>query len=472
MTGHEAVEYLHSLPRLGGGATLARMQALMARLGNPEAALKCVHIAGTNGKGTVATLTASILRKAGFKVGLTVSPYVLEFRERFQINGGMIGWDELTAITAEVKAAAEAMEAAGEGIPVEFEAVTAVALCWFARSGCDLVVLETGLGGRYDATNVVPNTLVAAITCIGLDHTALLGNTVDKIAREKAGILKPGCIAVSYPAQPGPALRVLMTEAKALKCPLVVPDPDDLHRSKGRPFENRFEYGGYEVVLPFPGRHQSMNAAMAIEIALALWRKGYDITDEQIIEGLESARFPARIEVLRKEPLLLLDGSHNPDGAEALADTLKEARCRGLVAVMGMLKDKDVQEVLHTLAPCFERVYTVTPDCPRAMDAWELSELASKEDLRTTTCESLSDALDKAVASGKGVVVCGSLYLAAQARPLMLELAAPEEPDAPEDLDDFDDFSGCEPVCSDPDEEDEVETFDLPAGGQWQTLDL
>ena len=423
MTGFEAVEYLHSFPRMGSGASLTRMRALMARLGNPEAGLKCVHIAGTNGKGTVATLTASILHQAGYKTGLTISPYVLEFRERFQINGEMISWEELGQITTEICAAVDAMEADGLEPPVEFEAVTAVALCWFARKGCDFAVLETGLGGRYDATNVVPGTLVAAITCIGLDHTAILGGTVEKIAMEKSGILKPGCIAVSYPAQPARAQRVVEAAAQRLGCELVTPDPEDVHRRRGLPFENRMEYGGYEVVLPFPGRHQAMNASMAIEIALALWRKGYEITDEQIIAGLEQASFPARIEVLRRQPLLLLDGCHNPDGAEALADTLKEARCHGLVAVMGMLKDKAVPQVLHTLAPCFERIYTVTPDCPRAMEAWELADLASREGVHTTTCEQLEDALAQAEATGKGVVVCGSLYLAAQARPRMLYLA-------------------------------------------------
>ena len=195
------------------------------------------------------------------------------------------------------------MEADGLEPPVEFEAVTAVALCWFARKGCDFAVLETGLGGRYDATNVVPGTLVAAITCIGLDHTAILGSTVEKIAMEKSGILKPGCIAVSYPAQPARAQRVVEAAAQRLGCELVTPDPEDVHRRRGLPFENRMEYGGYEVVLPFPGRHQAMNASMAIEIALALWRKGYEITDEQIIAGLEQASFPARIEVLRRQPL-------------------------------------------------------------------------------------------------------------------------------------------------------------------------
>lgn len=428
MTGFEAVEYLHSFPRMGSGASLTRMQALMARLGNPEAGLKCVHIAGTNGKGTVATLTASILRQAGYKTGLTISPYVLEFRERFQINGEMISWEELGQITTEICAAVDAMEADGLEPPVEFEAVTAVALCWFARKGCDFAVLETGLGGRYDATNVVPGTLVAAITCIGLDHTAILGSTVEKIAMEKSGILKPGCIAVSYPAQPARAQRVVEAAAQRLGCELVTPDPEDVHRHRGLPFENRMEYGGYEVVLPFPGRHQAMNASMAIEIALALWRKGYEITDEQIIAGLEQASFPARIEVLRRQPLLLLDGCHNPDGAKMLAATLTRADFEeNLVGVLGVLADKDYKDMLSDLAPCFAKVYTVTPNCPRALSAKDLQKEA-RFHMDAEAAESVPDALRKAVDYADennlaGVVVCGSLYLAAEARPWLLKEA-------------------------------------------------
>ena len=428
MTGFEAVEYLHSFPRMGSGASLTRMQALMARLGNPEAGLKCVHIAGTNGKGTVATLTASILRQAGYKTGLTISPYVLEFRERFQINGEMISWEELGQITTEICAAVDAMEADGLEPPVEFEAVTAVALCWFARQGCDFAVLETGLGGRYDATNVVPGTLVAAITCIGLDHTAILGGTVEKIAMEKSGILKPGCIAVSYPAQPARAQRVVEAAAQRLGCELVTPDPEDVHRRRGLPFENRMEYGGYEVVLPFPGRHQAMNASMAIEIALALWRKGYEITDEQIIAGLEQASFPARIEVLRRHPLLLLDGCHNPDGAKMLAATLTRADFEeNLVGVLGVLADKDYKDMLSDLAPCFAKVYTVTPNCPRALSAEDLQKEA-RFHTEAEAADSVADAIRKAVDFADennlaGVVVCGSLYLAAEARPILLKEA-------------------------------------------------
>ena len=206
MTTQQAIEALHALPRLGQGAPgLARMQNLMDYLGNPEKDLQCIHIAGTNGKGSLAAMTSSILTAAGYKPGLTISPYVVDFRERFQIDGEMIPPRTLANLAQKVLDAIDAIELEGGEIPVQFEAVTALALLWFAREKCDLVVLETGLGGRCDATNIVPNKLVAAITKIGLDHTEILGDTLDKIAAEKAGIIKEGCAVVNYPEQPAEA---------------------------------------------------------------------------------------------------------------------------------------------------------------------------------------------------------------------------------------------------------------------------
>ena len=415
-----ALEWLQSLPRLSGEPGLDRMKALLAALGDPQKRGRYVHIAGTNGKGSVAAFTANILQKAGFKTGLTISPYVLEFRERFQINGQMIPPDALERLAAKVRAAAETLTE----LPVQFEAVTALALAWFDEEQCDIAVLETGLGGRFDATNAVENTLVAAITRIDLDHTELLGGTVEEIAAEKAGIIKPGCIAVTYPVQEKGALQAIAAACIREKADLVAPEAEDIHLRRGGLFENRLEYGGYEVNLALPGAHQACNAAMAIEIALALWRQGMDIPDEAILEGLETTRFPARIEVLRGEPLVLLDGSHNPAGAAALAATLKAQKLpQKPVAVLGVLADKAVAEMLRALGDCFSTIYAVTPDCPRAMRAEALAELASRElpEVPVYPCADLDEALNTALGLPQGAVVCGSLYLAAQARPKLLE---------------------------------------------------
>lgn len=415
-----ALDWLQSLPRLSGEPGLDRMKALLAALGDPQKRGRYVHIAGTNGKGSVAAFTANILQKAGFKTGLTISPYVLDFRERFQIDGQMIPPETLERLAAKVRAAAETLAET----PVQFEAVTALALCWFDEEHCDVAVLETGLGGRFDATNAVENTLVAAITRIDLDHTELLGDTVEKIAAEKAGIVKPGCIAVTYPVQEKEALQVIAAACIREKADLVAPEAEDIHLRRGGLFENRMEYGGYEVNLTLPGAHQACNAAMAIEIALALWRQGLDIPDEAILEGLEATRFPARIEVLRSQPLVLLDGSHNPAGAAALAATLGAQKLpQKPAAVLGVLADKAAAEMLRALGDSFSTIYAVTPDCPRAMSAEALAELAARElpEVPVYPCADLGQALDTALGLPQGAVVCGSLYLAAQVRPMLLE---------------------------------------------------
>lgn len=430
MTTQQAIEALHALPRMGQGAPgLARMQNLCDHLGNPEKELQCIHIAGTNGKGSLAAMTSSILTAAGYKTGLTISPYVVDFRERFQIDGEMILPRTLANLTEKVLDAIDAIEAEGGEKPVEFEAVTALAFLWFAREKCDLVVLETGLGGRCDATNVVPHKLVAAITKIGYDHMEVLGDTLDKIAAEKAGIIKEGTVVVNYPDQPAEAMGPILTAAAEAHTSIITPDKDDLTLLRGKRLENRIDYGGYRAALGLPGTHQANHAAMAVEIALALWREfGYDISDDAILQGLADARMPARIEVLRRHPLLLLDGCHNPDGAKMLAATLTRADFEeNLVGVLGVLADKDYKDMLSDLAPCFAKVYTVTPNCPRALSAEELQKEA-RFHTDAEVADSVADAIRKAVDYADennlaGVVVCGSLYLAAEARPLLLKEA-------------------------------------------------
>ena len=430
MTTQQAIDALHALPRMGQGAPgLARMQNLCDHLGNPEKELQCIHIAGTNGKGSLAAMTSSILTAAGYKTGLTISPYVVDFRERFQIDGEMIPPRTLANLTEKVLDAIDAIEAEGGEKPVEFEAVTALAFLWFAREKCDLVVLETGLGGRCDATNVVPHKLVAAITKIGYDHMEVLGDTLDKIAAEKAGIIKEGTVVVNYPDQPAEAMGPILTAAAEAHTSIITPDKDDLTLLRGKRLENRIDYGGYRAALGLPGTHQANHAAMAVEIALALWREfGYDISDDAILQGLADARMPARIEVLRRHPLLLLDGCHNPDGAKMLAATLTRADFEeNLVGVLGVLADKDYKDMLSDLAPCFAKIYTVTPNCPRALSAEELQKEA-RFHTDAEAADGVADAIRKAVDYADennlaGVVVCGSLYLAAEARPLLLKEA-------------------------------------------------
>ncbi len=422
MNYDEALCWVHSLPRLAAHPGVENTRRLLAKLGNPQKNLKFVHIAGTNGKGSATAMLASVLRKAGYRVGMSVSPYVLDFRERFQMDGEMIRPETLAALLDEVRAAADALAAEGWDSLVEFDAVTAAALLWFARERCDIVCLEVGLGGRLDSTNAIENTLVACIMHIAKDHTELLGDTEEKIAAEKCGILKNGCTVVCYPDQPRAALDEITLRAQKAGCPLVVPEREDLRVYRARPLENRVNYGGYDLDIPFPGQHQAYNAAVVVEAALALCEKGFDIPDEAILEGIAAARFPARIELLSREPLVIVDGAHNPDGARALAAALRGARLSGLTAVLGILNGKQPEELLAALAPCFARVYTVRPDSPRAMSAEALAALAKRHFAQVTPCESVEAALRLAREDApQGLVVCGSLYLAAEARRLLLE---------------------------------------------------
>lgn len=427
MNNEEALAWVHSLPRLCRKPGPQNEQALLEAMGRPQDALKFVHVAGTNGKGSAVLMLASVLKEAGLRTGATISPFVLDFRERFQLNGEMIGEQACADILTQVRAAMQHMPPEQREQIAEFDAVTAAALLWFAQEHCDIVCLETGLGGRLDATNAVQNTLVACIMAIGKDHTELLGDTYAKIAAEKCGIFKPGCDVVVYPVQPKEAMDEIMSRAAQAGCSPCVPELEDFHFYRSAPFENRVNYGGYDLVIPFAGRHQAYNAAVVVHAALALCEHGFDIPDDAIIKGIAQARNPARIEVLRRQPLVILDGMHNPDGARALAAVLKAERVKGLTAVMGVLKGKDEQEMLQALAPYLARVYAVQPQSPRALPAQQLADAAKHVCASVKVYEDISQALQDALKRESGVLVCGSLYLASQVRSQMQKMLASDD---------------------------------------------
>lgn len=421
MQYEEALAWVHSLPRLCSAPGPQNERALLQALGRPQDALKFVHVAGTNGKGSAVLMLASVLKAAGLRVGATVSPFVLDFRERFQLNGEMISREACAGILTQVRGALEQMPPAQREQIAEFDAVTAAALLWFAQQRCDIVCLETGLGGRLDATNAVDNTLVACIMAIGKDHTELLGHTYAGIAAEKCGIFKPGCSVVAYPAQPEEAMRQIEACAAAANCPLCVPQLEDFHFYRGRPFENRVNYGGYDLEVPFAGRHQAYNAAVVVQAALALCEHGFDISDDAIMQGIAAARNPARIEVLQRRPLVILDGMHNPDGARALADVLRAGRVQGLTAVMGVLQGKGEAEMLRALSPHLARVYAVQPSSPRALPAGQLAAAARQVCGQVSVWQDVPLAVQDALRTCQGgVLICGSLYLAAQVRLMFL----------------------------------------------------
>lgn len=418
MNYSQAVEWVHHLPRIAGHCGVENTGRLLEKLGHPEKNLRFVHVAGTNGKGSTTVMLASVLKEAGYKVGCNISPYVLDFRERFLLNGEMASEEVVADCLTQVREAIEALQKEGWESIVEFDAVTTAALLWYAKEQCDIVCLETGLGGRLDSTNAVQNTLVACITAIGKDHTELLGDTYEKIAYEKCGILKNHCAAIVYPVQPQEAMDEITLRTQKAECSkVVVPELEDFYFYRGLPFENRINYGGYDLIVPFPGRHQAYNAAVVVEAAIALSEKGFDVPDEAIEAGIRKAKFPARIEVLSHQPLIILDGAHNADGAKALADTLEAANVRNLTAVVGILNGKGADQMLRILSPYIRKLYTVAPDSPRALTAQQLAEQARKFYTDVTPVSTVQQALQMAQQEmPDGLLVCGSLYLASEVR--------------------------------------------------------
>lgn len=423
MTYEESLTYIHSLLRFGMKPGLARIEALLKRMGNPQRTLRFVHVAGTNGKGSVCAMLSEILQCAGYKTGLTISPYITDFCERMQINSTPISHEELARQVERLKPLME--EISREGEPVtEFEAVTALAFRWFSEQGCDVVVLETGLGGRFDATNVIETPLCSVITSIGLDHTDILGNTYRQIAFEKCGIIKPDGITVSYPQQEEEALAEIMRMAALRRNTLRMGNAGALEVNRMTVEGSDVVYGRLPLHIPLVGVHQHDNAITAVEAAWALRSAGLAIEDIHIQKGIAKTKWPARLEVLSKKPLVLLDGAHNPDGMRALVQTLKEVLTgRRIVAVMGMLRDKAYKEAAAVLAPLLEKAVCVTVDNPRALSGEALAEELRTHSVQTQAAKTLEEAISLAfedVGEDDVLLVCGSLYLAGPARRQLL----------------------------------------------------
>ncbi len=420
MEYEEALAYLHTRPRRPGRqASLERMRRLMERLGNPQRGLKTVHIAGTNGKGSTLKMLEGMLLPGGWRVGSFLSPYLVDFRERIQLCGRMIEPRALAGVVEKTAAAAAGMEES----PGEFEALTAAALLFFAQSGCDLVLLEAGLGGGHDATNVIDPPLLAVFTPIGLDHVEVLGGSIPEIAREKCGIIKPGSVVLSSCGQPLEAVMEIMEAAARQGDKFLMPGRRSVQLVESGLWGSRVRRGGELWQIPLVGAHQVDNFLTALAAAEQLEQMGYGVLPGRRALGLAGVRMPARMEVFGKNPPVLLDGAHNPPGARALAGALRELHRRPVALVMGMLADKDYRAVLGELAGAADRLFTLTPPGPRALPAGALAA-AAPPGLAAAPCESFAQALGlaRAAAGEDGLVaVCGSLFLAAQCRPFLLE---------------------------------------------------
>lgn len=418
----ETLAWIHGTERFGSRLGLGRMGRLLHRMGDPHLKVPYIHVAGTNGKGSTTTMIASALTAGGFKTGKFISPFILEFRERMQIDGEMIPEETLAALATRLRPIAEEFKAAGDP-PTEFELVTVLGLTWFAEAGCDIAVLEVGLGGRLDATNIIPPPLVAVITRIDYDHTAILGDTLAAIAGEKCGILKRGSTVICYPDQEEEALAVIRRRAKEEDDPLILPDRTALSVLSADLTGSRILYRGQAIFIPLPGPHQVLNTITAVEALNALSSSRFALPPSAIAAGIAAARFPARLELLRQSPPVLVDGAHNPNGGRALCDAVKSLSLHDLTAVVGMLRDKDCLPVLRMMAPYCARMIITTVPNPRSCPAEEFAELARGVCRDITICPNCEEAarLALATAGEHGVLVFGSLYLASAVRPVMME---------------------------------------------------
>ena len=399
---NETLNYIHSLGAFSHEASLERITEVCQKLGNPQNDFKCIHIAGTNGKGSVNTFVSSSLKEAGYRVGAFVSPYIVDFCERIQINGEYISHTDLCRLSQEVIDTKVAL--------TEFEFITAVGFLYFSENKIDVAVLETGLGGRFDATNVISSPLVSVITKIGLDHTAVLGETTHQIAAEKCGIIKDSMVVTTY-NQPQDALEVISFSTKNV----ITPNQNDLSDVEISVLGNSFCYKDEEYKTNLGGAYQIENALVAIE---TLKNCGLEISSASIKKGLQNAFIPARLEVISKNPLIVIDGAHNPDGADALCEALKDYE--NITAIIGVMKDKNYREVLAKTLPFCEKAICVKPNVPRALSAGELTVVASEYCQNVSTADNLSDAL--AQVGDSPIFAFGSLYLASEIRPLLRDL--------------------------------------------------
>ena len=411
MTLDEALYYIHSVCWKGSIPGLERINALLDKMGHPERSLKFIHVTGTNGKGSTCAMLANMFTKAGYKTGLYTSPYLVRFNERIQIDGVQISDADVCAITEYIKPLADSIFEQ----PTEFEMVTALGFEYFARQKCDLVVCEVGMGGEFDATNVILPPEAAVICNIGLDHTEVLGDTLEKIAATKSGIIKPGCDAVIYREKPS-VEDVIATRCKAVGAKLHKADFVDIqpvsHDLNGQVFNwERFQ----ALKLPLLGEHQLHNAAVALTTATVMQSRGWKLTDDDIREGLATVSWPGRFDVRRRDPLFIIDGGHNPQCIEALVKNIRDYLAgRELTILTGVLADKDYNCMYRDVAPFAKEFITITPGNPRALDAHDLAAYLTQFGKPATACDTVAEGVRLAVdhAGKDGVVLCyGSLYM-------------------------------------------------------------
>lgn len=420
MTRDEAINLIHSAWRPGEKSGHRRILYLLGLLGNPHKSLRFVHIAGTNGKGSTAAMLDSILREAGYRTGRFVSPYLERFEERITVDGVQIEERELVACLEQVQEASAQMQKDGLTPPTEFETVFAIALLHYVRQGCEIVVLEAGLGGARDITNVIDTPEAAVLTSVSIDHTRQLGETLGDIARDKAGIIKPGGRVVIYPVQEPEVATILMGRALEQGAQAVVPVMTELEVTYCSLDGNAFTYRGEAYELPLPGMHQATNAVTVLETVEVLRGRGFVLPYEAVARGLDNTRFAGRFELVGEAPLRMVDGGHNADGMQTLqraVELLLRPEIERLIVIFGMMEDKKWEPCLATAADMADiLILTKTPD-PRSLDPALAASLSTCADTRVEPQGKKALALARSLASPRdGILVCGSIYLAGELR--------------------------------------------------------
>ncbi len=431
----EALDYIHSVCWKGSRPGLERTRELTDRLGRPQDGLKFIHIAGTNGKGSTSAMLASILHKAGYKVGLYTSPFILRFNERMRIDGADIPDGELAEVTEMVKPHAEAMN----DTPTEFELITAIALCYFAKHHCDYVVFEVGMGGRLDSTNIIDGDTVMAsvITGIAMDHTAFLGDTPEKIAAEKAGVIKAGVPVVfggNHPAvgetAPSPdaaaCARVIAQKAAEMSSPYIETDHTLLANISADLFGATFDFADRKALhIPLAGLYQPHNAANVLTVIDILRTRGLSISEEAVREGLADVYWPGRFEILSRAPLIIADGGHNPEGIDAAIASVKTYfKDEKILLLTGVMADKDYTHMVARMGEVAERAFCVRPANDRALDPAKYAEsfraIGIPAEGYATVAEGVRAASETAAREGKALLCLGSLYMYGEVRAAVL----------------------------------------------------
>lgn len=407
----ESIEYIHSVSWKGSRPGLERIRELCNLLGNPQDDLRFIHVAGTNGKGSFCAMLESVLRESGYKAGMFTSPFIENFEERMQVAGEPISPEKLAEITSYVRPYADSME----DKPTEFELITAIGFEYFRRRECSVVILEAGMGGRLDSTNIIKSPLLCVITGISMDHTEYLGNTVAEIAKEKAGIIKAGSM-VLYGGEAGEASEIILKRANELICPCYAVDNSLLSNVRLSVDGTTFDYGRYEnLKLNLLGDYQLYNAARVITASEILRAGGVKITDEAVRSGLEKAKWKGRFERFSADPDVFFDGAHNTEGIEHAAKSIRGYYPdKKIVLITGVMHDKDFDSMADTLAPLCQRVFTVRPDNPRALLAEEYATVFAGKGVYATAYKSFDAAVREAYAYAKKenlpLFCLGSLY--------------------------------------------------------------